>query len=137
MPEQTVCDKACRILHDTNDGNDLSPGHLWLVQEMVNDGLNEKGKEAFEKLYQSVLSGYTKPFFHDIEHLTINHVGYVFWKGKEVEHYNPGWSNSDEGKKAAEDLAARCRHLETIGVEVSTHNVIWAWEKYAPAVVKK
>jgi hypothetical protein len=50
---QSVCDKACEILRRTNDGDDLSPEHLWLIQEMVNGHLNELGRQEFEKLYQS------------------------------------------------------------------------------------
>jgi len=130
--EQTVCDKACRIIHDTNDGEDLSPGHLYLVQEAVNDRLNAEGKQAFEDLFQSVLSGYKAPWFHGIEHLTTDHQGYVRWKGKVVEHYDSPWRWSAKAKKQALELADRCRHLESIGVELTVHNLIFVWEKYAP-----
>ena len=134
--EQVVCDKACKILHDTRDGEDLSPKHLWLVQEMVNGRLNEKGKQAFEQLYQSVLAGYKKPWFHDIENLTIDHVGYVYWKGSVVEHYDSPWEWSTEAKKAAEEVAIRCRHLESIKVELSIRNVIFDWFKYDPLKIR-
>jgi len=130
--EQSVCDKACKILHDTRDGEDLSPEHLYLVQEMVNDQLNEIGKQAFEELYLSIFSGYKKPWFHDIENMTIDHVGYVYWKGFVVEHYDSPWGWSPEGKASAEELAVRCRHLESINVELSNHNLIWAWDEYKP-----
>jgi hypothetical protein len=45
-------DQACAILHNTNDGDDLTGTELWLVQERVNNHLNEKGIEEFEKLYE-------------------------------------------------------------------------------------
>ena len=124
---QSVCDKACEILRKTRDGDDLSPPHLYLVQEMVNGRLNEKGEAAFEELYQSVLQGYKPPWFHDIEHLTRNHEGYVLWKGKAVEHYDSPWAYSAAAKKQVEELARRCRILESRGEIPTHHNAIWTW----------
>ena len=133
---QSVCDKACFILQKTNDGEDLSPEHLYLLQEMVNGHLNELGEQEFEKLFLSAQAGYVKPWFHGIEHLTINHVGYVLWKGKVVEHYDSPFCWSKEGKASAEELAKRCLHLESIGQAPSVGTVIWNWGKYAPAGVE-
>lgn len=129
---QSTADKACEIIRRTNDGDDLAPEHLYLVQEMVNGHLNEQGEIAFEELYQSVLRGYKKPWFHGIEHLTRDHEGYIYWKGKVVEHYDSPWAGTAEGREAANRLAARCRHLESIGVEPSSTTAIWHWEKYKP-----
>ena len=129
---ESVSDKAIFILQKTNDGDDLSPEHLYLLQEAVNGRLNEYGRQEFEKLFISAQAGYVKPWFHDIEHMTIDHTGYVLWKGKIVEHYDSPWRWTAEGKKAAEKLAKRCQHLESIGVELSTANTAWEWEKYAP-----
>lgn len=127
---QSACDKACEILRRTNDGDDLSPEHLWLLQEMVNGHLNELGEQEFEKLYQSALAGYQKPWFHGIEHMTVDHEGYVRWKGKEVEHYDSPWRWTEEARVQAEELARRCRHLESIGVETTMGNTVWLWDKY-------
>jgi hypothetical protein len=99
---------------------------------MVNGHLNEVGEQKFEKLYQSALAGYQKPWFHSIENLTIDHEGYVNWKGKAVEHYDSDWRWTDKARLAAEEVARRCQHLESIGVPPSTATVIWTWEKYAP-----
>lgn len=130
---ESVCDKACEILQKTNDGNDLDPLDLWLLQEAVNGHLTEEGMAVFEKLHQKVLKGYQKPWFHGIEHLTLRNSGYVLWKGQTVEHYTVSWAYSDNAKAQAAEIAARCRHLETIGVEVSMTNTVWCWEKYQPA----
>ncbi len=49
MPERTseeihsTCDMACDILQRTNDGDDLEPMHLKLIEDAVNGFLNEKG----------------------------------------------------------------------------------------------
>ncbi len=127
------CKMACKILQDTNDGDDLDPQHLWLVQEAVNGHLNDKGWEAFCELHESVeKGGYKPPWFHGIENLLRRQRGDVYWKGKLVENYDSPWCYSPEGKKQAEELANRCRHLESIGVELNTQNVIWRWnEDYA------
>jgi len=125
--DQTVCDKACFILQQTNDGDDLSPEHLYLLQEMVNGNLNELGEQEFEKLYLSAQAGYVKPWFHGLEHLTVDHEGYVLWKGKAVEHYDSPWRWSAEAKVQAEEVVRRCRHLESIDIEPSMANVIWTW----------
>jgi len=124
---QSVCDKACEILQKTNDGDDLDPRHLKLLEMAVNGFLNDVGETAFEELYTNVQAGYQKPWFHDIEHLIRNHEGYVLWKGKAVEHYDSPWAYSAAAKKQAEELARRCHILESRGEIPTTHNAIWTW----------
>ena len=125
----TEIDKALEILRKTNDGNDLDPVDLKLVEMAVNGWINEAGEVAFDELHRRVVQGYKKPWFHGIEHLTINHVGYVFWKGKEVEHYTLSWAYSEDAKKSALELAERCRILEARAVEVNCTNAIWNWKE--------
>jgi hypothetical protein len=124
------CEMACTILRKTNDGGDLDPQHLWLVQEAVNGSLTALGWDAFKQLYDSCLKGYKHPWFHDIEHLIRRQGGDVYWKGLHVEHYDSPWCWTEEGKKHAEELAKRCRHLESIGIIVSDSTAIWYWERY-------
>ena len=134
MPNRTLeqihgtCEKACEILHATNDGDDLDPDHLKLVELAVNGFLNEKGVAAFEKLYSDVKVGYKKPWFHGIENLTIDNVGYVYWKGIQVEHYDLGWHRSAEAKKSTEEVARRCRLLEERGERVNYATVKLEWK---------
>src|SRR3989339_1482135 len=109
----TRCDVACEILRNTDDGDDLVPPDLKLVELAVNGHLTEIGMQAFMELHRKVMEGtYKRPFLHDIEHLTIKHSGYVFWKGIEIEHYNIRWAYSDEAREKAVELARRCQHLE-------------------------
>lgn len=126
-------DKAIDILHATNDGNDLAPKHLSLVEGAVNGWLTDAGKEAFENLYQQVEKGYIKPWHCGVENLTKDLQGFIYWKGIEVEHFSI--RDYDKEKAAAEELGVRCRHLESIGVEVSCRNVIYHWDKCVPSVV--
>ena len=122
------CDIACEILHDTNDGDDLSPDHLYLVQQAVNGFLSDAGYQAFRDLQAQVKRGYKKPWFHGIEHLTYDHAGYVYWKGLRVEHFDPPWAYSQESKVQAVEVARRCRLLEERGVKPSVTSVIWNWQ---------
>ncbi len=125
------CDMACAILQKTNDGDDLAPQHLWLLQEWVNGNLNEKGKKAFKEVHDQVIAGkYKKPWLCGVEHLTQDHEGYVYWKGKHVEHYSH--DNYEEKKRAAEELAGRCRILESKGIPVTCNAAIWRWDKDKP-----
>ncbi|MBZ0296795.1 MAG: hypothetical protein K8L99_29815 [Anaerolineae bacterium] len=126
---QSLHEMAIDILRQTNDGDDLAPEHLKLLEMAVNQGLSEEGETAFHALYENVQQGYTRPWFHGIEHLTIDHEGFVYWKGNQVEHYSPSWAYSDEAKVQARELAQRCLLLERTGREVNTTNVIWNWDK--------
>lgn len=61
----TVCDMPCDILQRTNDGDDLAPEHLKLLELAVNGELNDRGKALFEKLHQEVSEGrYRTSFPH-------------------------------------------------------------------------
>ena len=109
----------------------LSPDHLYILQEAVNGHLNETGQKLFKDIHRDVISGkYKMPWFHGIENMTIGHQGFVFWKGKEIEHFNPGWAYSKEAKLNAKELKDRCCHLEKISVQINTATVIWNWEKH-------
>lgn len=116
-----VADKAIEILQRTRDGDTLEARDLKLVGEAVNGVLNEEGRDLFEKLHSSVISGAyatTRHWFHGIEHMTRNHQGYVFWKGRQIDHYSHS-SDHAASRRDALDLAERCRALESKGFPVS------------------
>lgn len=61
---------ALEILQHTNDGDDLSPSHLYLLQGFVNNGLNEQGVEKMKQIHREVMAGnYKKPWLCGVEHL--------------------------------------------------------------------
>jgi hypothetical protein len=128
------CDMACEVLQKTHDGDDLAPFHLWLLQEWVNDHLNEKGEALFREMHQQVMAGtYTKPWVQGVEHLTRDHEGYIYWKGIQVEHFSfSGKGCQEREKAAAEELARRCRILESKGIPVSCAHAIWKWDNSKP-----
>ena len=64
----TLIDKACTILEKTNDGSNLTPQHLKLIENAVNGFLNEKGLKAFDELYKTVADGkYQRPDYLGVE----------------------------------------------------------------------
>lgn len=124
LTENRPIDMACEILEKTNDGDDLAPHHLKLLEIAVNGWLSEQGKVSFYELYAQVKKGYRKPWFHGVKNLTIDHVGYVYWKGKEVEHYTPRWSYSDKAHESAIELGKLCEQIESEGLEVNGREVM-------------
>jgi hypothetical protein len=120
-----------KILQLSNDGNDLAPGHLFLCQQCANakepdpesDGELDYVLAALER------GDYKKPWLLGVEHLTKDHQGYVYWKGKEVEHYtfHEDYDHSRE-RAAALQLARRCRALEHHDKPVNTNTAVWLWQ---------
>jgi hypothetical protein len=112
----TVIDKAIAVLQKTNDGNDLDPIDLALVEVAVNGHLEAKGIKVFEKLYESVEGGtYKRPWFHGQENMLIDHEGYVYWKKEKIEHFTPHWRSLRMPGNTLLNLADGVRYLKIRG----------------------
>ena len=118
---------ALEIIQKTNDGNDLAPEHLSMVEAAVNGWLTESGEVAFQQLYESVVKGYVKPWYHNIEHLTQDHEGFIYWKGEHVEHYS--FQDYEKADEEAHELSRRCKILESRGIKPTAITAIWKWEE--------
>jgi hypothetical protein len=126
--KENTCDKAIEILQATSDGDKLSPLDLKLVESAVNGFLSEEGIKVFNQLHEIVVAGkYKHPWFHGIENMTIDHVGYVYWKSAIIEHYEQPWAYSKEAKENAMELKRRCEILENKGIPLNITTVIWKW----------
>ena len=123
-------EKAISILRKTNDGEDLSPQDLSILEYAVNGFLSEKGEEGFAALYENVMSGAYKPWFHGIEGMRLHHDGWVTYKGHRVEHYSIPWAYTEEARRDALEILDRCKHLESLGITPTMDTVVWHWEKY-------
>jgi hypothetical protein len=124
------CEMAMQILRRTGDGDGLDARDLYLVESAVNGFLTEAGYEKFTELHKQVVDrAYRLPWLHGIEHLTIDQVGYVYWKDQQVEHYDIPWAYGEEAGQQARELARKCKILEAAGKKVSTNSAIWAWEE--------
>ncbi len=126
--KEDICDKAIEILQATSDGDKLAPLDLKLVESAVNGFLTADGIEAFNKLHKTVAAReYKQPWFHGIENMTIDDVGFIYWKGARVEHYEQPWAYSKDAKESAQELKRRCDILESKGTPLSVTSVIWNW----------
>lgn len=141
----STIDRCIEILQRTHDGNALAPRHLKLVEMMCNASVcavSEAAEIVFDDLYRRVADGsydHTKVWFHDIEHLTRDHEGYVLWRDRIVEHYS--FRDYDGEHAAALALAERCRSLEARGLPVngatvtqSIYNAMPANSPYLPII---
>lgn len=122
-----ISDMAQKILQKTKDGNELSPEHLYLLQETINGNINEKGEVAFYELYKNALNGYKKPWFHGIENMTTDHEGYVYWKGIPIEHYS--FQSRERETMAAKELAKDIQTMESRGIKINNTNLSRYWKE--------
>jgi hypothetical protein len=122
-------ERALAIIRATKDGDALAPRDLKIVELAVNGFLNEEGEKLFQKLYEDVAAGtYRWPWYKEIEHLTLDHEGYVRRKGREVEHFELAYAYGARSTEYAKEIARRCAFLEEHGVEPTTHAIVH-WEK--------
>jgi hypothetical protein len=126
----TNIEKAIAVLRKTNDGEDLSPLDLAILEHAVNGLLSQQGEERFRSLYESVMAGTYMPWFHGIEGMRLHHDGWVTYKGKKVEHYSFPWAYTEEARQDALEILERCKYLESIGITPTMDTVVWHWEKY-------
>jgi len=117
---------TAEILQGTNNGDDL---HLIdrEVLDFISDAspsdVSEMDEVAFFELCARVRKGYRPPWFHGFENLTIDRVGFVSWRGRQVEHYDLPWAFEAKARVRAERLAEDCRELERLGKEVCEANL--------------
>ena len=131
-------DLAIEILQATNDGDNLSPRQLAVVEAAVNGALNDYGRELFNEIHTTIKEIGKPPveWLHDIEHMTRDQEGYVYYKGKQIEHFD--YWNEESYVKLAEAtvrLAKICAYYETNNIPITTTTVVWHREKYCPAEV--
>lgn len=119
---ETTHDMLREILEKTNDGDDLAPEHLRLVEYCANNSLTEKSEIALRKLHQNVMNGYCKPWYHGIKNMTQDHEGFIYWKGIRVEHYS--FDEYGKADRAAKELEKRCKALEEQGITPTARTVL-------------
>jgi len=130
LSQDQISEMAIAVLRATDDGNNLAPIDLQIIELAINHGLNEKGLVRFDELYRNATKpeGYTASYLFGIEHLTVDHHRHILWKGIAVEHFDhgvwqrPGWR--ERMRADAEAVAARCRQLEAGGIPPSIATVM-------------
>jgi hypothetical protein len=123
-------EQALQVLRATDDGDELAPRDLWLLERVVNHGRGRLGARDLARWNEVVdltsRNAYGQSWLHGVEHLTKTQQGNVCWKGCSVEHYSFG-DRLEEERAAAHRLGACCRFLEANGREVSGREVLQAY----------
>lgn len=115
------------ILQNTNDGNDLSRFDLKMVENLINGFLNDEGFKYMQNLHKQVMSGtYKIPFFHGIENFIQDQEGFVYYKGKRVEHYS--FRDYKDEEYALRDLERYCKLLEKYGIKPNGSSIWYSSE---------
>jgi hypothetical protein len=131
----TTGDKVIEILRATNDGSNLSPDDLYLIECAVNGYLSTVGEDAFKELYDNVciLGSYNKMnnYIFGIEHITEDHEGYIYFKGQQIDHFSH--NNAESKRNAAQEAQNICLLLEKKGHPINSVTYCWRVENYLTA----
>ena len=109
-------DKVIEILRKTNDGNNLNPHDLKLVEMKINGYLNETGEQAFQKLYHDIMNE-TPRWYFEVEGVTKDEECWIYWKGIKIEHFT--YQNWEEEKRDVQELAKVCLRIESKNIPVT------------------
>lgn len=124
-----LIDTCLNVLSLSNDGEKLSPRDLKFIENTVNFGCIESGEVYLYEMESKLEKGiYAKSWAFDVEDITQDHEGYIYYKEHHVEHYSH--DDYNEARKAALELRERCQLLEKNNVKVSATSAVWQWGKH-------
>lgn len=90
--------------------------------------LSDLGLKEFGERHTAVMnSKYQPSWFGGVTFFTQDTHGYVYFKGREVEHYDKMMDPAKITNRLLE-LERRCLYLESKGEPVNTKTVVWQWE---------
>ena len=124
--------KIKSILERTEDGRALLEPHRLLVHKALLETVSHDGADVIEWLHESITRGtYRREFFRNIEHLTRDAKGLLFWKEHLIGRF---LLTSDECDEAtAQRLAALCRELEAKDFPITSRALLSREIQQAPA----
>ncbi|MHB1826575.1 MAG: hypothetical protein ACYCV6_02640 [Steroidobacteraceae bacterium] len=124
--------KIKSILEHTEGGRALLEPHRRLVRKALNETVSNDGADVIEWLHESITRGtYRKEFFRNIEHLTRDAKGLLFWKEHLIGRFSLVDDERDE--QMAQRLAAICRQLESKGFPLTSRALLSREIQLAPA----
>ena len=86
----TNIDKAKAILRQTDEGYNIAPHELKLVDCALQGYVHDDSQEQLDFFYTAVMDGsYQYPWPMGVEHITLAHSGDIRSKGQLVAHFNP------------------------------------------------
>lgn len=124
--------KIKSILEHTDGGRALLEPHRRLVQKALNEAITGRQDSAIEWLHESVTQGtYRKDYFKNIEHMTRDVAGLLFWKDHLIGSFS--LAGEDQDRTIALKLADRCRQLEAKGFPLNPRAMVSREIQQAPA----
>ena len=124
--------KIKTILEHSEGGSALLEPHRLLVRKALNETVSHDGEDVIEWLHDTVTRGtYRKEFFLNIEHLTRDAKGLLFWKDQLIGRFM--LVNEEQDRESAHQVAARCRDLEAKGFTISSRALLSPEILQAPA----
>ena len=135
MDREKLKEMIKRIYALTNDGKNLPPSTLEIVELGETKYLNEKGYKDIETTLLLAEAGfYDNPKHgqdlcrpHDLEYITTDSEGYLYFKDKFVSRRS-GDFESIFGKRKLEQLQSKCLFLERCKIGVTSFNVQFPFE---------
>ena len=130
MDKTKLKEMLTQIYSLTNDGKNLPPPILETVELAEGKYMNERGYEAIQGILALAEAGlYSNPThgqdirkLHDLEHITTDSEGYLYFKDKFVSRRS-GDFESIFGKRKLEQLQSKCLFLERCKIGVTSFNV--------------
>lgn len=124
--------KIKSILEHTEGGRALLEPHRRLVRKALNETVSSDGADVIEWLHESITRGtYRTEFFRNIEHLTRDAKGLLFWKEHLIGRFSLMDDERDE--QIAQRLSALCRELEAKGFPLTSRAMLSREIHQAPA----
>lgn len=124
-------DKAIAISEATNDGRALTEEDSDLLWRAYNDRLDAAGQQEFDRLHDDVVNSrydMSRMWLLGVENVTRDDMGYVYWRGKNIEHFSHDDPNAM--RIAAQSLSLVCRYLERTGCQVNSSSYFQAWDEF-------
>lgn len=119
-----LIDKVMEIISLTNDGNDLTYDDLVMLEHAINFG----NEDFVNKIYGEVKSG-TYENYYICKNFRLDHEGYVYYKGFNVEHFELPYSRTAKAAEYVRELKRRCEFLEANNIEISCSNAVLHWKE--------
>lgn len=124
--------KIKSILDHTDGGRSLLEPHRRLVRKALLESVSRDGAEVIDWLAKSIERGaYRTEFFRNIEHLTRDAKGLLFWKEHLIGRLSLVDPTHDE--REARRLTGRCRELEAKGFPITSRALLSREIMEAPA----
>ena len=120
----STIEKALAIIQHSNEGRDLDPLHLRMVELACNKQFSRIDLKVLDQLYQQVVihKDYQKPWLAGVPFMRVDHAGYIRYKGQVVEHYSLDEMLTADIRDQVVTLQQACLQMESAGIPITSLN---------------